>query len=291
MRKQINVDWSRETKKVDLELNLRGYERYLVNLGFRQSTIDMYVFRVGKYLEFVETDQPSPSDFARFREVLQEKRLSRASLNAYGFSIKKYHEMIKQPITFPFLKPNNLIPYFFNEQDIAKILGVIRNLKHYCMLVIMFYGCLRVSDLINLNDKDIDFEEKTIRIKDGKGGREAIVPLNPEVIPILTDYLKIRPPLKMDGEQPLFITDFGHRWCRFGVYRMYKDYKKKAGINKRGGLHVFGRHSPASIMIKNGCDIMTIKEIMRHRDIEKTARYLHISDQTKREKYEKYLTL
>jgi len=70
------VDWSRETKKGDLEPTLRGYERYLVNLGFRQSSIDMYVFRVGKYLEFVETDQPSPSDFTRFREVLQELQIT-----------------------------------------------------------------------------------------------------------------------------------------------------------------------------------------------------------------------
>ena len=159
------------------------------------------------------------------------------------------------------------------------------------MLMIMFYGCLRVSDLVNLNDQDIDFGDKTIRIKEGKGGREAMVPLNPEVIPVLMDYLKVRPSFKVNGEQPLFITDFGHRWGRMSVHRMYKDYKKKAGINKPGGLHVFGRHSPASIMIKNGCDIMTIKAIMRHKDIETTARYLHISDQTKREKYEKYLTL
>ena len=57
MRKQINVDWSRETKKGDLGPALREYERYLLNLGFRESTIVMYVFRVGKYLEFVETDQ------------------------------------------------------------------------------------------------------------------------------------------------------------------------------------------------------------------------------------------
>ena len=54
---------------------------------------------------------------------------------------------------------------------------------------------------------------------------------------------------------------------------------------------MFGRHSAASILIKNGCDIMTIKELLRHEDIETTVRYLHLSDQTKREKYEKYLVL
>jgi integrase/recombinase XerD len=198
--------------------------------------------------------------------------------------------MIKQPITFPFLRPNNTTPYFFNEQDVAKLFSLIHNLKHYCMLMVAFYGCLRVSDLCNLNDKDIDFDDKTIRIREGKG-RAAIVPLNPEVIPIIRDYLKIRPSLVINNVQPLFITDFGHRWSRIGVYRMYKVYKKKANINKPGGIHVLRRHTPACIMIKNGCDIMTIKALMRHKDIQTTVRYLHISDQTKREKYKKYLTL
>ena len=159
------------------------------------------------------------------------------------------------------------------------------------MLMLMFYGCLRASELCSLNDENIDFQAKTIRIKEGKGGREAIIPLNTGIIQVILDYLKIRPSLKIDGKQPLFITDFGHRWGRMGVHRMYTDYKKMAGINKHGGLHVFGRHTPASLMMKNGCDIMTLKEIMRHKDIETTARYLHISDQTKREKFEKYLIL
>jgi integrase/recombinase XerD len=291
MRNQLKVDWARKVKKSDLGPALGRYRRFLVDLGFRDSTIDMYVFRARKYLEFAETEQPSAEDFIRFREVLQDKRLSRSTLNQYGFSIRKYHEMIKQPITFPFLKPNDTIPYFFNEQDVAKILSVIHNLKHYCMLIVMFYGCLRASELCSLNDGDVDFEAKTIRIREGKGGHEAIVPLNPEVTPILRDYLKVRPSLKVNGEQPLFITDYCRRWDRMDVHRMFRQYKKKANIDKPGGLHVFGRHSPASIMIKNGCDIMTIKAIMRHRDIETTARYLHISDQTKREKYEKYLTL
>lgn len=290
MRKQINVDWGREVNKGDLGTAMLRYVGYLKDLGFREPTIETYVYRASKYLEFAKTDQPSAEDFSRFREVLQGKRLSRSTLNLYGFSIKKYHEMIRCPIQFPYLKPNNTIPYFFNEQDVAKIFNAIHNLKHYCMLMVMFYGCLRASELCSLNDENIDFEAKTLRIK-GKGGHEAIIPLNTRIIQAILDYLKIRPSLKIEGEQPLFITDFGHRWGCMGVRRMYKDYKKKAGINKRGGLHVFVRHTPASLMIKNGCDIMTVKEIMRHKDIETTARYLHISDQTKREKFEKYLTL
>jgi integrase/recombinase XerD len=75
------------------------------------------------------------------------------------------------------------------------------------------------------------------------------------------------------------------------VYRMFINYKKLAGIEKHGGVHVFARHSMGSLLVKRGCDLLSIKEIMRHSDVHTTMRYLHISDATKREKYERYLTL
>ncbi len=120
---------------------------------------------------------------------------------------------------------------------------------------------------------------------------EAIIPLISEIEQVLRNYLKIRPILEINREHPLFITDYCRRWNRAEVHAMFTKYKKKGEVSKPGGLHVFGRHTPASIMIKNGCDIMTIKEILRHKDIKTTARYLHIGDQTKRDKFEKYLTL
>ena len=66
--------------------------------------------------------------------------------------------MIGRPIRFNFLKPNDIFPYFFNEDDIAKIFSVCHNLKHYAMLMTMFYEALRASELCGLNDEDLDFE-------------------------------------------------------------------------------------------------------------------------------------
>ncbi|MCJ7445180.1 MAG: tyrosine-type recombinase/integrase [Methanotrichaceae archaeon] len=68
-------------------------------------------------------------------------------------------------------------------------------------------------------------------------------------------------------------------------------YKKKAGIEKRGGLHVFGRHTPATIMISKGCDIRIVQTLLRHDDIRTTLRYAHVSDKTRQEWYNRTLTL
>ncbi len=72
---------------------------------------------------------------------------------------------------------------------------------------------------------------------------------------------------------------------------MFTKYKKKAGIQKKGGVHVFGRHSPATLMVSRGCDIRVIKEILRHKSIMTTMRYAHISDRTVKEASEQYLKL
>ena len=104
-------------------------------------------------------------------------------------------------------------------------------------------------------------------------------------------YLQIRPVLEIEGRIPLFYTDYGKRWTKRGLHSVFKTYKKKAGVQKKGNLHVFGRHTPATIMVANGCDIRIVKEVLRHRDIRTTLRYAHVSNKTMREKCEQYLIL
>jgi len=53
-----------------------------------------------------------------------------------------------------------------------------------------------------------------------------------------------------------------------------------AHIDKPGGVHVLFRHTPASIMVQNGCDLLTIQHILRHSDIKTTMRYLHLADES-----------
>jgi site-specific recombinase XerD len=104
-------------------------------------------------------------------------------------------------------------------------------------------------------------------------------------------YMEARQSLEINGRKPLFYTDFGGLWERRSVYRMFMYYKRLAGIEKHGGVHVFSRHSMGSLLVKRGCDILTIKELMRHSDVHTTMRYLHLADSVKRQKYEQYLIL
>ena len=289
-KKKLAIDWTiRES--IDFKPTLLRYRNYLVDHGFRESSVNSYVGHVGRYLEFAKTDRPSPEMPFKFRELLQSRKLSRSSINNYCFAIKKYHELLGESVSFPYLNRNKILPFYFDEDDVLKIFSSCHNLKHYAMLQTLFYGCLRASELCNLDDSDVDFKTRTIRVRQGKGGKDGMVLLSEQCVRILRQYMETRPSLRIDGHDPLFYTDFGRRWDRRDVYRLFINYKMRAGVEKHGGVHVFSRHTPATIMISKGCDIRIVQELLRHQDIRTTIRYAHVADKTKREMYDQFLKL
>jgi integrase/recombinase XerD len=290
-RKRLNVDWGQVDEVLDLNPYLKRYKSSLIDIGLRDSTVESYVWLVRAYLKYSKTNRPKTSDFTDFREMLHKKNLSRSTINNYSFAIKKYHEMWDEHIEYPFLKRNDEIPYYFDDEDVLRIFSVINNIKHLAMLQTIFYACLRASELCNLDDCDVDMKALTLRVREGKGGKDGIAFINNECAAIIKRYLLVRPKLEINGRTPLFYTDYGKRWTKRGLHSIFIAYKKKAGILKQGSVHVFSRHTPATIMVANGCDIRIVKEVLRHKDIRTTLRYAHVSDKTRREKYERYLIL
>jgi site-specific recombinase XerD len=131
----------------------------------------------------------------------------------------------------------------------------------------------------------------TLVVRDGKGGKTAVCYLSEEAVETLREYLALKPDFEFEGRRPLFFTDFGARFGRKDIYRLVIYYKEKSGIKKPGGAHVLFRYTPASLMVQNGSDLLTIQQVMRHNDIATTMRYLHLADDTKRYKYDKFLKL
>lgn len=242
-------------------------------------------------MDYANSNNSDPIVADEYRAMLIEKGLSRSHLNNSCFAIKKFFEMNNQVWNFTVLRSNNAIPYYFNEEDVLAIFSVCSNIKHLAMLQTLFYGCLRSSELCKIDDNDLDFGRRSIHLRETKNGSDGIAYINRECAETLRLYLKIRPQIQIGDRTPLFYTDSMNFWAKNDVHRMFQYYKMKAGLKKQGGVHVFSRHTPATIMIAKGCDCRIVQEVLRHRDIRTTLRYAHVSDKTKREKYEQYLTL
>jgi integrase/recombinase XerD len=287
MRQKLATTWDIPSN----DTRLRRFKRYLRDKGMRPSTVESYVFRVEKYLEFCNNEEPSFDMAQRYRDLLFDRDLSNSSIANYSFAMKSYHKMLGQEIKFPHLKRANEIPYFFTSSDVNNIFDRINNIKHLAMFKTAFYACLRASEICNLDVEDINLDKQALVVRDGKGGKTSVCYLSEEAVETLLEYIALRPDFELEGKRPLFFTDYGGRFNRKEIYRLVIYYKKKAGISKPGGAHVLFRHSPASLMVQNGCDLLTIQQVMRHNHITTTMRYLHMADDTKRSKYDRFLKL
>ena len=267
-----------------LEMDLKKFKLHLTDRGFRPQTIQTYAECIKHYLK----SKLPPNDF---RMLLFDRQLARSTINNHGYAIRDYHKMKGETIDWPRLKLDNQLPYYFDAEEVTRIFNTCTNIKHLAMLKTLFYACLRSSELSNLDDEDLDLNKLMIRVRCGKGGQDGIVLISEDCAATLKTYLSIRPTLEIDNRKPLFYTDYKNRWSRQHISRVFHVYKAKAKITRRGGVHCFSRHSPATILIKNGCSINIVQEILRHKDIRSTLRYSHISNSTKREKYNQFLTL
>lgn len=205
---RVAVDWSIATS-TNFEPSLKRFRRYLEDQGIRESTIIGYIGNICRYLKFTKTNQPSHQDLELFRDYMADRKMARSTKNQYNYAIKAYHAMLGDPIEMKRLEPNNQIPYYFDKDDVIKIFSVITNLKHIAMLQTIFYACLRASELCNIDVSDLDLKNLTIRINNGKCGKDGISLINNECASTLRRYLEVKPKLIIDGREPLFFTDYG----------------------------------------------------------------------------------
>lgn len=285
------TNWNRQQVRVDIDPVLMHFERWLRDQGYRDACIETYIKATKLYLKSIKATNPSIEDAQNYHSTMAESKLARATVNIRAAALKAFYRSQGKSLMLPHLKVANKIPYFFSETDVNAIFCSCTNLKHYAMLNLLFHCMLRVSDLINIEDGDVNLKELSLRIRDGKFGKTALLPIPPACAQVLEQYLQIRPSILIDGKYYLFYTDRMNKWSRRSVEFVFQYYKKRADITKPGSVHVWARHSPASIMVKNGCDVYSLQQLMRHSSIKTTAIYLHTDIATLREKQNKYLDI
>ncbi len=287
----IHVNWKKNQLKNDINPVLEKYENHLRSQGYRESSITRYKELIKRYLDKTGSIKPTIESTMEFRDNLLKSKLKSSTINLYFAAIKQFYRMNDEEVKFPYLPVSNKLPYFLTSDDILKILSVIPNLKHYSMIYLCFFCMLRASELTNLNDSDVDLKSLILRVREGKGKKDALLPIAPDCAEVLRQYLEIRQKVVLeDGSVPFFPTDFYHRWERRDLYRMFTAYKRKAQISIPGGTHLL-RHAAATILLNNGADLMTVKTLLRHSSLTTTEKYIHLSKEAIRGEYERCLVL
>lgn len=162
-------------------------------------------------------------------------------------------------------------PVVATDEEVEKILRAARHdLPALAALMLLAYTGARRSELLGALWGDIDWERRTLRLR-GKGGHNRTVPL---VKPVLEVLLALRGREWTGSEDPLLVNRFGQPLGRDGLRKVVDRYTKEAGITRHLTPHAF-RHGVASRLAARAVDPFTIAELLGHRDLATTQRYVH----------------
>lgn len=215
---------------------------------------------------------------------LSEKGISSRSINRKIASLRAYfHFLIKQgdieknPMTkILAVKNPKRNPVFVMEEDIENVLNLEYEDSFWgrrdSLIVELLYATgMRRSELINLEIKDFDFERNEVRIF-GKRRKERIVPIHKDLIKRIENFYKESLSLN-NNHSKLFVNKRGNAISEMSVYDIVKKSLSFAQVEKRSP-HVL-RHTFATHLLNEGADIMNVKEMLGHANLEATQIYTH----------------
>ena len=163
-------------------------------------------------------------------------------------------------------------------------------LRDLAILEILYSCGLRVSELVGLDIRSIDFDQRLVKVL-GKGNKERIVPVGKEAVKAVRRYLESTLSLrqKAGGEAdtgPLFINSRGGRLSTRSVANIVKKYGKQGGLMLDISPHAL-RHTFATHLLDGGADLRSVQELLGHASLSTTQKYTHVSLDKLMEVYDK----
>lgn len=180
------------------------------------------------------------------------------------------------------------LPSYLTKEEIDKLFDIRLtkpiDYRNKAMLEVLYATGTRISELINLELNQIDFEECVIRVT-GKGSKDRIVPLGNSAIKALQEYIyNYRVFLVKADNNYVFLNKNGEKISRQGFFKILKSLADSAGIKKEVSPHTL-RHSFATELLNNGADLRVIQELLGHENLETTEIYSHLQNKKIKDDY------
>jgi len=217
---------------------------------------------------------------------MKEEELTGKTLNRKISSLKSFYKyqiqqghLVKSPMeTVISPKISKRLPSFIAENDMEQLflnLSFAEGWKGYTekMVIQLFYAPgMRLSELIQCKENQVDLSKKIIKVL-GKGNKERILPLSPELVLELKKYIAQKP-AAANGNAHLFVNENGKALQPKAVYTFVKFYLSQVTTLQKKSPHVL-RHSFATHLMNNGADLNAVKELLGHSSLAATQVYTH----------------
>lgn len=274
----LNLDHYR---KRDLGSILQVPDAYLSKLEFKRyalNTARTYISCFEKFMNAFPKKALLEINENDIQEYLNEKAragVSTSQLNQILNSIKFYYEVVEQmPNRFysihrPIKKET--LPKVLSPETIKKLLLMTQNIKHKCILSLLYSAGLRRQELLNLKLTDIDSKRMVIIVRQGKGHKDRNSILSPQVLKDLRIYFK-----ECQPKIYLFEGPTGGPYSATSISKILNAARIRAGIRDKVTPHML-RHSFATHLLENGTDLRYIQTLLGHNSSKTTEIYTKVS--------------
>lgn len=272
--------------------DLSDYLKYLqFNRNYSENTIINYQKDIEEYLLFLkiqhlELYKVKYSDIRFLLEYYQTNELKSITIRRKISSLKGFYNFLcrnnksmDNPFDYVILpKKEKKLPQYLNYNEMIEIFDIIDissflGLRNRLVMELLYATGIRVSELINIKLNDIDINNKSIRVI-GKGSKERIVFFNNVAKKYLDKYIKESVDKRKDDF--LIINNNGEGITTRGIRLIIEKVIKETSIIKKIHPHTL-RHTFATHLLNNGCDLLTVQELLGHSSISTTGIYTHVT--------------
>jgi len=239
-------------------------------------------------------------DFVKLKRLMMERGAGQARIASVVFATKSFLNYCKNFLKLPTLDPKQIRPpkrvkrevIFLTKEEVDAFINTIgtnrlKDLRFRGIVETILGTGMRISEVLSLNRKDIDWNKKEAKII-GKGNKERRVFFTDRALEWIQKYLECR----HDPCEAIFVTNGDpRRLTPEDIWRSFQRHRVKAKIHKKLTPHIL-RHTVATNLVFNGCPIIHVKEILGHERLDTTCRYyLGIDKELAKRAHREYLHL
>lgn len=290
-------------EQVDFEGQIEDYILEMDIQNYSSNTLKTYQSILNNFHTFLENEgkiKNETSLLRYFKKYIQhlkrDKQVTQNYLYLVTVVIKKFFEFAEIEVYSEIKAPKRTksLPKSLNEQEVYNLIHAqddkydpekrnpqnISRLRNKLILTLLYSTGLRVSELVKLETKTIDYQERTIRVR-GKGEKDRLVLFDDATLELIEEYLE-----KRGFENDLlFVSQKNEMLTSRYIQLMIKEYAQDAEIKKKVTPHVL-RHSFATHLLKNGVDIRAIQQLLGHSNLSTTQIYTSVDVHTLKDLYD-----
>jgi len=257
----------------------QSYYDILDQKRYSESTKKTYIHYFGDFINFFKNqnlEEISAEEISQYiLKLIRDRNISASQQNQRINAIKFYYEKVlgKEKIVYSIKRPKKerRLPDVLSKEEIALMIRLTKNIKHKCLIAVIYSCGLRRVEAINMKIDDIDSQRMLIKIRAGKGKKDRYVQLAQNTLKLLRQYYKEKKP-----QTWLFEGVQGKQYSATSILNDVKNAALKAGIKKRVYTHIL-RHSYATHQLEQGTDLRYIQEWLGHASSKTTEIYTHVS--------------